>query len=160
MRRLIERVERDVVAGDLGSARRRLMSRVREAGYSAELCERIARLSCDMRDTREAGRWFFLTACDDPQASAAIAVFVQSCAGVRERVLGQLPRCFATRKPSGLPECAQRRLAELTPEPGAKQTSARRQSGTGLGIGCMILMALVLLAAAYGVRSILRDVLT
>jgi len=74
-------LERDIAAGDLGAARRRLASYIRSVGFSAEMCERIARISVMMRDPAEAGRWYFAIDSSDPEAEGAISVFVESCGG-------------------------------------------------------------------------------
>ncbi|HYF14097.1 MAG TPA: DUF6584 family protein [Phycisphaerales bacterium] len=72
----IERAERDEQAGDLGTARMRLMSFVATGDAGPDECERIARLSVRMGDPVEAGRWYFLCDSRDEQAAACIERFI------------------------------------------------------------------------------------
>ncbi len=51
-----ERARLDIERGDLGSARRRLMSLAQTKQYPEDVCEEIARLCVRMHDPIEAGR--------------------------------------------------------------------------------------------------------
>src|SRR5690606_38053508 len=87
----LDRAEQDERAGDFGSAKRRLQSYLATVGYSADLCERLARLSLRMGDPVEAGRWYFLADSADPEAAAAIERFVTECGGDGRHLLSRLP---------------------------------------------------------------------
>lgn len=81
----------DEKSGDLGSARRRLMSRASSSDYDPRLCEQIARICVKMSDPKEAGRWYFLSDSDDPESPACIAKFLEQFNRAPKQTIQQIP---------------------------------------------------------------------
>ena len=90
-----ERAKADEAAGDLGSARRRLMSLLDTRGYEPAVCHDIGVLSLGMKDPVEAGRWAFISdAAQEPRLESCIESFLASCNHDSTVVLSRLPRVF------------------------------------------------------------------
>ena len=95
---LNERVQQDVVRGDLGMARTRLLSLLQQQGYSADLLARIGRISFDMHDLANAGMYWLVSNALGPEVDAAIQAFADRCGGIAGNMVTQLPQ-FLRRMP-------------------------------------------------------------
>ncbi|NUQ67325.1 MAG: hypothetical protein HUU18_03460 [Phycisphaerales bacterium] len=155
--RAIKRAERDLQAGDFGSARRRLLSRIHAGGFDEEVCRRIAKISMDMKDPIEAGRWLFLVPCSEPRELECINDFTRSCGELREQVLACLPRCMTTLPPDRLPAAAAARLAACPTAP-KTSSSFKEKIYVGrpwAGLGCMAAVIVIVLLAAFGLFTLI-----
>ena len=110
---LAERVRRDIEAGDLGMARRRLASRLAQQGYDPDLLAELGRISGQMGDRREAGRFWVMSTAEGPEVDAAVRCFVASCGGRAAQVCSQLPRASRLQTLDQYPEVARHRWEEL-----------------------------------------------
>lgn len=143
----IDRAERDAQAGDFGSAKRRLQSRLNTVGYAPELCERLARLSLRMGDPLEAGRWCFLCDSRDPQAPEAIHRFVADCRGDVQSLLYRLPAKTKLDSWDPYPEAVRDRLKRLgLPRAPAEPPPAPPRNSVDLAfeVGCAAVAAITL----------------
>ena len=139
----LDRAKRDEAAGDLGSARRRLVSFVRNQGYDAAACEQIARLSTRMGDPEEAGRWYFVCESSDPESPAAIERFRARHGPQPRQLLLALPRFARYGSRAALPPQVAVRLSELGPpfdEPPSKPKADWRDKTFGWGCGLVLLL--------------------
>jgi len=91
---LNERVQQDLARGDFGLARMRLLSQLQQQGYSADLLARIGRISLDMHDLANAGRYWLLSNAQGPEVDAAIQVFADRCGGIAGNMVSQLPQAL------------------------------------------------------------------
>lgn len=106
-----DKARADREAGDLGSARRRLMSLHDSRGYDPKLCREIGMLSIEMRDLVEAGRWLLMSDLEPGSPlDAAIEAFLASRRHDRVAVLGALPRAFKSAVIEDLPRPVRARL--------------------------------------------------
>lgn len=105
-----ERATRDEAHGDLGGARRRLMSRAIQAPFDADLFERIARLSLRMGDPAEAGRWYATIDSSDADAPRAIAAFLDRVGGSDALALSHVPSIALQRHADSLPPSVRSRF--------------------------------------------------
>jgi len=88
----VTRAEEDIRRGDLGAARQRLASYLGTRGYDPELLDRIGRISHDMRDIAQAGRYWFLATASGPDIERAIAAFLRNAGHDPAIIASQLPR--------------------------------------------------------------------
>ena len=161
------RAKADAESGDVGSARRRLLSVIGSCGYNAEVCETIARYSATMGDLTEAGRWYFLCDSSDEQAGACMERFVASCGGNPASVIAQFPRLQRATKQfeklDAFPPAVAQRLASLhVPLAAPRRRRAQRSSISGklLGLGCLLILILGVACAAIGAATIVGWVRT
>ncbi len=135
----LERAARDAQRGDLGSARRRLRSRIASAGYSPEVCEELARLSLRMSDPFEAGRWYYLCDSSDPESAGAVESFVRACKNNPRQIAAQIPASVRRAAPESLPPAVRRRIEHIQAL-AAAPTNDDEEFGCGGWIftGCLV----------------------
>jgi hypothetical protein len=153
----LDRAQRDEAAGDLGSARRRLLSFVRNQGFDAAACEQLARLSVRMGDPEEAGRWYFVCESGDAESPAAIELFKARHGPHARQILLALPRFARYGSRANLPPRVAARLSELGPpfdDPPPKPKSD--WSDHLFGWGCALVLLLGLAALCVGIVTIAR----
>jgi hypothetical protein len=156
----LDRAQRDAAAGDLGSARRRLLSFVRNQGFNAAACEQLARLSSRMGDPEEAGRWYFVSDSSDPEAPAAIERFRARHGPHARQILLALPRFARYGSRAALPPQVAVRLSELGPpfdEPPPKPKADWWDKT--FGWGCALALLLVVASLGVGIFTIVRWVI-
>jgi len=107
---LDERIQLDISRGDYGTARVRLLSRLNEHGYSADLMARLGRVSFDMRDPISAGRYWIFSNDQGPEVDSAIDAFSQRFGRVPTAIISQLPQSLRTKPISFFPAEVQARL--------------------------------------------------
>lgn len=154
--------EKDKVEGDYASARRRLLSFASSCHEEALYLE-IARLSVAMRDPVEAGKWFLLCDCHDPEADACIERFVAHQRGRVTNVVHRLPKQIALRiKMRQAPAHVYARLAAIgcpVPEPRAvkaRPTSLWRWRQRGVELLGWTALLLILASMMVGLVVIAR----
>ena len=157
----LSRAKQDEKAGDFGAARRRLQSVIGSNGYNAEVCEAIARLSVQMGDPCEAGRWYFLCDSEDSDAQEFIDRFLAQCGNNAEQVASQLPRLKrATKrleKLAAFPAAVKHRIDAIGISAAPQRPRSRRgskASGRLVGLGCLLLLMAGVVCAAIGVATI------
>jgi hypothetical protein len=154
--------ERDKGEGDYASARRRLLS-FASSCHEEALYEEIARLSLAMRDPVEAGKWFLLCDCHDPEAAACMERFVAHQRGRVANIVYAMPKQIAERiTMRQAPAHVYARLAALgcsVPEPRlvkARPTSAWRWRQRGVELLGWIALLLILASMMVGLVAIAR----
>lgn len=157
----LDRAERDEEAGDLGSARRRLMSYVTTVGYSPSLCERIARLCTRMGDPVEAGRWYFLSDSRDPEAGPAVGRFTADCGGDPRAVASRLPAKLRLARVEEYPPGVRARFEGLglRGPPGSAVLPPVSRSSIAGPIGCILGLLFGIACVVVGAITILRWIL-
>lgn len=159
--RVVERALADVGAGDLGKARRRLQSYIHASGFDGAVCLQIARISLEMKDPREAGRWYFLVSSTDADAECCVAEFIRASGGTQEQVRASLPRGLTTATPSRLPAAAAERLGALPNANRVRKAAAPEKADAGVTLivlGCGALAVVVLGLAAFGLYALVKAV--
>lgn len=106
----VDRAERDVERGDLGSARHRLASHLPRVGYSPALLRRLGEISLGMKDPIEAGRYLLLSDAVGEEVEGAVEAFVKRGASTRIGVVGRLPRLCCLHALEAYPAVVQQRL--------------------------------------------------
>jgi hypothetical protein len=77
----LQRVTRDIDAGDLGKARDRLHGLIAARPNDLGLRGRLGRVYWDLRHPSMAGRYWYLEEGDSPELLAAVAAFERQCGG-------------------------------------------------------------------------------
>lgn len=157
----IRRAQADIDAGDLGSARRRLMSRAVSKGYEPGVCERVARLCVQMRDPIEAGRWYFLCESADPEAGPLVERYVEALKRDAGRILADLPSSLYERFQNGAgPAIVEQRLSTLGATSRVPRGVVRAPRATFrqqiTGAGCAIGTALLGLCTIVGMITVVK----
>lgn len=156
----IDRANFDERAGDLGSARRRLMSLASSSMYDPRLCEHIARLCVKMSDPVEAGRWYFLSDSSDAESPACITKFLQQFNRHPKQAILQIPTNLRLESVDRYPPVVGERLraAEFRGVP-RKHKPKRGADGKTwkarlIGAGCLVVAAYLLIALVVGIGTI------
>jgi hypothetical protein len=152
----LERAQFDVQQGDLGSARMRLRSFISTARYSAEVCEMLARISRQMSDPVEAGRWYFLCDSADEEAAACIELFLHSCRDDARRIATRIPARVRSTPAEQFPEAVRERLSALPLTPSASLHSGNDVTGNLVFIGCLVLLTSIGVTSVIGAGIIIR----
>jgi len=77
---------------DPAATRRRLASFIGSEGYKPDLLSRIARLSTELNETVQAGRYWLLSDATGPDVDAAVEAFAASCDRTPRLMVSELPR--------------------------------------------------------------------
>jgi hypothetical protein len=158
----VERADADLERGDYGMARERLASYLNSKGYDAELLQRLGRLSYEMRDLAQAGRYWLASAGGGDDVEKAVAAFIRRSGNDPTSVAAQLPRVVREASPDSLPPIPKERLRRLglLDEIGrvvhrqeSQQTTWRGRIALGL---VALLVLLCVLAWGVGVHAIIR----
>ncbi len=128
---VITRAREDEQRGDLGRARRRLKSLLRHTGYDPDLLAELGRISYEMRDLFEAGRYWLTSGATGDDVDRAIEAFIRQAGGKPESVRSQLPRVMRLASAEKYPAVVQQRLQELGLMEAVLATSARRRDVAG-----------------------------
>ncbi|MCC6968858.1 MAG: hypothetical protein IT434_01425 [Phycisphaerales bacterium] len=150
----------DEKAGDLGSARRRLMSLASSSTYDPRLCEQIARICVKMSDPKEAGRWYFLSDSDDPESPGCITEFLEQFNRSPKQAIQQIPANLRLESPESYPPVvgARLRAAEFQGVPRKRKPERGADGKTwkdrAIGAGCLVATAFLLIAIVVGVGTI------
>ena len=158
----LERAEEDIKRGDYGLARQRLTSYMHTKGYDPELLAKIGRLSFDMGDLFQAGRYWFLSPAESKEAQEAIERFIKQAASDPTRIVGQLPRAALLTKIDDYPPIVAERihrfgLGEVFEARARQATEPAGKTSFGdcaVGIGCLLLFALMVFVFGAGVVHI------
>lgn len=152
-----DRAANDRIAGDLGTAKRRLASLLDTTGYDPGVCRELAEICLDMRDPIEAGRWVYLCedASDWPSEAAreAMAAFIDNCRNDPAIIASRLPRFVKTTQSEALPQPVQARL-EAIGLPRPAEATTVHASGRVVGrlgtLGCLTVLGLFVASAIVG----------
>jgi hypothetical protein len=148
----LQKIERDIAAGDLGKARHRLHGLLATFPRDLSLRRRLGDLYALLHEPAMAGRYWYLEESPSPAMEAACRTFERSCGDDPVQIL----RALKFREdPAQLGEAARQRLLALQeearregyrpfPSPRSGRPSGRGSSGWLLA-GCV----LALLAAAF-----------
>ena len=77
---------------DPGATRRRLASFIGGEAYKPDLLARVARLSVELNEPTEAGRFWFLSDAAGLEVDAAVEAFAKSCQRLPRLMASELPR--------------------------------------------------------------------
>jgi hypothetical protein len=142
---------------DPAATRRRLASFIGAEGYKPDLLARVARLSIELKEPAQAGRYWFLSDASGADVDAAVETFVQSCQGLPRLIASELPRFARDWDVEAYAPAAKARIAKygLGDELGrrAPKKVQRKRRGGATGVAIAGLVALLVLA---GVVILLR----
>ena len=77
---------------DPAATRRRLAAFVAAEPYKPELLAKVARLSVQLNEPAQAGRYWLLSDATGPEIDAAVEVFAESCQRLPRLMASELPR--------------------------------------------------------------------
>ena len=77
---------------DPAATRRRLASFIGTAGYKPDLLARVARLSIELKQPVQAGRYWLLSDASGPEVDEAVEAFAASCQRTPRLMASELPR--------------------------------------------------------------------
>lgn len=157
-----ERIERDIARGDFALARMRLIDHMCSVGYRGDAAARIARISFEMHDIFEAGRYGLVADEESPELDAAIAEFIRRAGSSPQSVCAALPAAARLTELSGYPERVQRRLRALgldtailrRPDRGDPGSLKARLAWGGLVFGAAVIVLALGLIAAIAVGTV------
>jgi hypothetical protein len=109
----IERAEQDVERGDYGLARVRLADYLNSKGYDAGILDRLGRISYEMHDLSQAGRYWLASTAEGPHVEDTVAAFVGRTGTDPRVTVSRLPRVVREAPMSALPSIAKDRLRRL-----------------------------------------------
>jgi hypothetical protein len=136
---------------DPGATRRRLVSFLSSQAYKPDLLSRIARLSMELKESSQAGRYWLLSDASGPEVDQAIEAFADSCRRSPRLMASELPRFARDWDVEAYPEAVRARIDRY----GLREELARRAPGkrapskagmTALALAGLV--ALLLLGAA------------
>jgi len=154
---LRERIQLDLSRNDLGSARTRLVSAFVNSPYNPALAEEIARLSLQMHNPVEAGRWYFCCDSQDEQSAALIQLFSSKTSSGPKQLLSQLPPKLRTTPLDQLPDAVRQRMNDLGSQIAASPSEDPDKPDwlfRFFGIGCLLGTLLIIVAAVIGLGTI------
>ena len=128
---------------DPAATRRRLASFVGAEGYKPDLLARIARLSVELNEPVQAGRYWLLSDAAGPDVDAAIEAFAASCQRTPRLMASELPRFKRDWDVEAYPAIVRQRIAKY----GLAEHLARRAPKKRPARSRMTLIALGLLGA-------------
>jgi hypothetical protein len=133
---------------DPAAARRRLASFVGIDGYKPELLARVARLSIDLQEPVQAGRYWLLSDASGPEVDQAIEAFADSCRRTPRLMASELPRFARDWDVEAYPAIVRARIDKyrLREELANREPQRRPPSKAGmtaLAIGGLMLMLLL-----------------
>ncbi len=148
------RAKQDELDGDLGLARKRLMSLMATSTYDPKLCREIAELSVRMGDLTEAGRWYLMTA---EQSTAEQEVLIERYLNQHRRdkqsIINTLPTAFKRLDIETMPDRVRIRLKNIGIRKlgvgRKKQKSPVEGSYSQIGPASCLAIAIVLIIALF-----------
>lgn len=159
---LRERIQLDLSRNDYGSARTRLVSAFVNSSYNPALPEEIARLSLQMHNPVEAGRWYFCCDSQDEQSAALIQLFTSKHASGPRQILSQVPVRLRSTPGSQLPERVRHRLAALGHRDidalahSAVQENKKDWFAGAVTLGCAAVLLLIVTFTIVGIVASVR----
>src|SRR5262245_50003353 len=156
--KVLSRVDGELEAGRLWRAKELLRAAIQS--YEPELFERYGQVLLAMNDTKEAGKWLFLSGRRSPEYQDAIATFLEWC-GRRDgkKLYGSFPACARLGPPDRYPEpLASELVAARVPSdvpPSSQYAPEPPFEGGRLGaIGCVAVMLFVMVSLVVGVVTV------
>lgn len=153
---------RDRDAGDLGSARLRLISYLKTEKHPEPMCELLATICLDMKDPVEAGKWFFVSNSTHEQAERCISLFVARYKRDPHKILRALQKQIAADvRANKSPAFLTDRFKDLGLIPDAEsrkppEPSRWQKVRESLpSIGCFVILAAFVLSALFGLITFL-----
>jgi hypothetical protein len=116
----------ETARADPAATRRRLASFIGAEGYKPDLLARIGRLSLELKEPAQAGRYWLLSDAEGPEVDAAIEAFAQSCRGSPRLMVSELPRFARDWDVEGYPKVVRGRIVRYKL---AADLELRRKSG-------------------------------
>ncbi len=157
----LERAEQDIERGDYGLARQRLTSYLSTRGYDPDVMARIGRISHDMHDMFQAGRFWLLSSAEGDAVDENVARFVRHAGSEPRAVVSQLPRAARLSRLEDYPAVVQERLrrhgldeAIVIAARAAAQGGRTSWGERALLIGCLATVVLVVIVFLIGAGTI------
>ena len=135
---------------DPAATRRRLASFIGPEGYKPELLARIGRLSIELKEPAQAGKYWLLSDATGPEVDEAIEVFATSCQRVPRLMASELPRFVRDWDVEAYPELVRARIDKygLRNELARRAPKDRSRSKSGMtGLAIAGLVALLIMGA-------------
>jgi hypothetical protein len=136
---------------DPAATRRRLAAFIGAEGYKPDLLARVARLSVELNETVQAGRYWLLSDATGPQVDAAVEAFAASCGRTPRLMVSELPRFTRDWDVDSYPEPARERIEKYKLADDLARRRPRKEprkkpmtSVALLGLAALLLFAAVL----------------
>jgi hypothetical protein len=157
----LDRAEQDIERGDYGLARQRLTSYLSTGGYDADVMAKIGRISHDMRDLFQAGRFWLLSLAEGSEVEEAVANFVEQAGSEPRAIVGQLPRVSRLPDLDDYPHVVQERLRRFGLDKEIVRAGRAAQEGKSFNLrdgaiisGCLVVVLCILGVFVVGVIQI------
>lgn len=135
---------------DPAATRRRLASFIGPEGYKPDLLSRVGRLSIELKEPAQAGRYWLLSDAAGPEVDEAIEVFAQSCQRLPRLMASELPRFARDWDIEAYPELVRARIDKygLRKELERRGPRTRAPSKSGITALAIALLAALLIMGA------------
>jgi len=159
----MERVNRDMAAGDLGMARTRLQSALQTRGYDPLLLTELGRVCHAMGDIFHAGRYWLLSTHAGPDVDHAIQQFLSRYGSDVKQAASQLPPSARLCKSEDYPPEVFERLMKLKMVDAVLRGEAVEQEAYRMSFseraGCLagvLIFALAVISMCAGAPTVVR----
>jgi len=88
----VPETKKETARVDPAATRRRLAAFIGMEGYKPDLLARVARLSIELKEPVQAGRYWLLSDATGPDVDAAVEAFAASCQRTPRLMVSELPR--------------------------------------------------------------------
>ena len=135
---------------DPAATRRRLASFIGSEGYKPDILARVARLSLELKEPAQAGRYWLLSDASGPEVDEAIERFADSCQRTPRLMVSELPRFSRDWDIEAYPEVVRARIDKygLRDELARRERKKRVTSKSGMtALAIAGLIALLVLGA-------------
>jgi uncharacterized protein DUF6584 len=135
---------------DPAATRRRLAGFIGGESYKPDLLAKVARLSVELNEPAQAGRYWLLSDASGPEVDAAVEAFAESCQRLPRLMASELPRFardweIASYAPAARERIAKYKLAADLGRREPKKPERSKRGMTAVAVGGLVLM--VMLAA-------------
>ncbi|MFN2549005.1 MAG: DUF6584 family protein [Myxococcales bacterium] len=129
---------------------RRLASFIGAEGYKPDVLARVARLSVELRETVQAGRYWLLSDATGSDVDAAVEAFAESCQRTPRLMVSELPRFARDWDVDAYPAPARARIGKyrLADDLARRRPRQQPQKKPMTTVALLVLAALLLFAAA------------
>jgi hypothetical protein len=162
----LEQARHDIELGDLGSARRRLASRLSTSDFDPEVLAMLGDVCALMGDPIEAGRYWLMSNREGEDVRTGVEMFVSSSRHDAGRIVRALPHAAVMIPPPQLAGPALDRIEELQlwdalqerRERGGVSEESRAPSRLDrlVPMGCVLFVGLVVILAVVGAVAVVR----
>jgi hypothetical protein len=140
---------------DPAATRRRLASLIGAEGYKPDLLARVGRLSLDLSEPAQAGRYWLLSDLAGAEVDAAIEAFAESCGRLPRYMASELPRFVRDWDVQAFPQIVRSRIEKYGLAEELARRAPRESKRPRAGVTALALAGLIGLLALAAVLVLL-----